>query len=63
MNECEDCDRMDCRERGCIAPTSNWSSPFAPRVIKSWEEASKRNGWDKIAEQVKANIINKRVKK
>ena len=20
MNECEDCDRLDCRERGCIAP-------------------------------------------
>ena len=23
MNECEDCDRMDCRERGCIAPVSS----------------------------------------
>ncbi len=21
-NECQDCDRMDCRDRGCIAPTS-----------------------------------------
>ena len=23
MNECEDCDRIDCRERGCIAPTTH----------------------------------------
>jgi len=22
MNECKDCDRMDCRDRGCIASTS-----------------------------------------
>lgn len=22
MNECEDCDRLDCRERGCIAPVT-----------------------------------------
>lgn len=23
MNECKDCTRMDCRDRGCIAPVTN----------------------------------------
>jgi hypothetical protein len=36
-----------------------WSSPFAPWVIKSWEQASKENGWDEIAKEVKQNILTK----
>lgn len=57
MNECEDCDRLDCRQHGCIAPVGNWSAPFAPWVVEGWEQMSKANGWDKTAEQVRSNII------
>lgn len=28
MNECEDCDRFDCRDRGCINPTEKAMKAF-----------------------------------
>ena len=28
MNECDDCDRLDCRERGCIKPTEKALEAF-----------------------------------
>ena len=34
-----------------------WSSPFAPRVVRSWAEYSKRGGFDKVATQVRENIL------
>jgi hypothetical protein len=36
-----------------------WSSPFAPWVVKSWEKASRENGWDARAKEVKQNILTK----
>lgn len=38
-------------------PGGQWSAPFAKRVIESWAAASKANGWDKVAEEVKKNIL------
>lgn len=31
MNECEDCDRLDCRDRGCIASTQSPGYTIRPR--------------------------------
>ena len=36
MNECEDCDRMDCRERGCIAPAQK-AKPMKVKINKPVE--------------------------
>ncbi len=38
-----------------------WSSPFAPRVVQSWAERSKRGGFAKVASEVRENILRKAV--
>jgi hypothetical protein len=40
-NECEDCDRFDCRERGCIASLSEKDriKPMTPKVVRNGQVA------------------------
>jgi hypothetical protein len=42
MNECEDCDRMDCRERGCISPTF-FTPSIAERLSTIQKNRSDKN--------------------
>lgn len=44
-------------ERDFELGLTNWSAPFEPWVIRSWEQASKANGWDKMADRVRTNVL------